>query len=121
MPDASWPTALPAEPELGTYIEEIVSNLGAVTLGGGLPSSTRRSAVRHTRVSGSWLLSPAELGAFITFFTTTLFDGVKPFRWVNPSYDEEGRYLFDPDNQPKWEPIGVGSLYKVNISLLKLN
>ncbi len=121
MPDATWPTSVPAEPEAGSYSEEIVSNLGAVTLGGGIPSSTRRAAVRHTRVAASWLLTVPEMAALQAFFTVDLIDGSKPFTWLNPAHEATGRYLMDPENPPRWSPVGYGALYKLDLSILKLN
>jgi hypothetical protein len=122
MPDAIWPASVPPEPEVGTYSEGISSNLASDALGGAFPSAWQRSTVRGTVVRGTWLLTSSQLGTFQTFFGATLREGVLPFAWVNPAHTGSvaGRYLFDPENPPEWKPVGVGSLYQLSLSFLKL-
>jgi hypothetical protein len=118
--DATWPSTVPADPEEGTYSETKASNLSVYSPRSGQPFPARRATVKHSRIQAGFFMEPGELTAFIGFYRDTLADGARPFRWTNPVYGQESRYLFDPESPPKWEPLGFGAAYRVSLVMLSL-
>lgn len=119
MSDAVWPVSIPSEPEQGDYRETITPNLSSFTPDVGLPTSWRRSTLDSAEIQASFRLTYAQRDAFKTFFRDTLADGSRAFRWTNPAYGVEARYIFDPKSPPQFQPIG-GALWRVGVSLIKV-
>lgn len=119
MSDASWP-AIPYEPEQSDYREVTTPNVSSFKPDVGPPTTYRRSTLDMVNIQATFVLTGAERATFLTFYRTTLQDGILPFLWTNPAFGASARYLFDPDNPPQWASAGF-DLWRLTVSVIKLS
>lgn len=120
MADATWPATLPEKPERDGYNEDVTPNVSSFDPDVGPPTAWRRSTLDGRKIRMSFVFTNSQRDTFLTFYRSTLFDGVRPFLWTNPSYGVEKRYLFDPKTPPAIESIGH-EFWKIQVSVFKLN
>ena len=118
MPDA-WPSTLPqalllagASKGVGDGLIENQPDTG--------PSMTRRRSTAVMRpLSGSMMLTDAQIATFETFFYTTILFGSLPFTFPDPISGATLLVKFTKQSLPAYAPQG-GDNYQLSLTLMVL-
>lgn len=80
---ASWPSTVPQYMLVGSYSEEAPNNLISSSVSVGPAKVRRRTTAGVGKISGSFMMTSAELALFETFVSSTIQDGALPFTFPN--------------------------------------
>jgi hypothetical protein len=120
-----WPSSLPQNFEVSSYIEGVGDGLIEHQPDRGPPITRLGTAASPRPVSGTMVITATQLAAFKTFFNTTIAGGSLPFTFppqvdaavISP--DITWLVKFTKGSLPHWTSIG-GSYLRLTISLLIL-
>ena len=109
----TWPSGLPQEIERNEYRYRLPDNLIRTSLTGA-SRTRRRSRIPGSQITGSMLMTKAEISDLETFHDDDLADGVLSFDFPNP--EESGTIRVAFREPPSWGNL-VGDEYAVRIAL----
>lgn len=114
-----WPAGLPQAMQITGFSEDVADGLIETQPDTGPPISRRRSTASVRHISGTMLVTAAQIAALKTFVNTTIIGGSLPFNF--PDQLQAGTLLvkFPRGNLPKWSALG-GDNYTLSLSLLVL-
>ena len=105
MPE-TWPTDLPTRFSQDTYSEAIPDNLIRSQNDNGPANIRRRSTAVPIPVSGSMLMSSAQLETLVEFVNTTVMGGALPFTFPAHRGGDPWLVRFAEKGLPSWVPSG---------------
>lgn len=114
---ATWPSELPQEFEEDGYSEVQMENTIRTNVTFGAPKVRRRFTAVATEISGTLIMTAAQLLTFDTFFSTTLADGSLSFTWAHPRTGVSASFRFK--EPPSKNSSGMG-YYKLSCKMEKL-
>jgi hypothetical protein len=80
---ASWPTTIPQYMLISSYSEEAPNNLISSSVSVGPAKVRRRTTAGVGKISGSFLMSSAEVALFEAFVSSDIQDGALAFTFPN--------------------------------------
>jgi len=118
MPNA-WPATLPQYLLLDGASLGIGDGLAEYQPDTGPPISRRRTAAVVRPLTGSMILSDAQVSIFEAFFVDTLMNGALPFTFPDPRTRATVLVKFTKRQLPAMAPRG-GDNYQISLNLLVL-
>jgi len=110
----AWPTTLPQRLQRNNYGESPGENQLRSNMDAGPAKMRRRATSAPRKISGTILLSLAELAYFKTFYITTLLDGTLRFTWNDPT-DSTTTVEMRFTEAPSWSAENIK--FRVSMSL----
>lgn len=113
---SAWPGTLPQALQSDIFSEGVADGLIETQPDIGPPISRLRSTASVRQMSGTMLVTSAQIATLKTFVNTTLIGGSLPFNF--PDQLQAGTLLvkFPKGSLPKWTALG-GDNYLLNLTL----
>lgn len=111
----AWDASLPQRLLVKSYSESPADVLLRTSMDFGPAKVRRRGTAGPRPVSGSIIVTAAELATFKTFFNTTLLGGSLRFSWVDP-VDGTTTTEMRITKNPSWQALS-GDLFEIALEL----
>lgn len=116
----TWPVSLPSAPLVSGWQETLADNLYRFNPRQGRPL-TRLKSTQSLDVQGvSWMLTAAQRTTFLTFYRTTLLNGLYSFDMAHPADGTVMTFQFT-GSPPSWSTPDGGQHYQVSAQLMRVS
>ena len=113
-----WPVGIPNKALVGTYSERVEPWTDSFQVEEGPPMEGPSGTMRTDLISYEIILDNTDRAALMTFYQTTLEQGVKYFTTANPEYGGTETYKFA--QAPEVRSLVPGT-YRVSVSLRRFH